>query len=127
MSTELKSTYSILPLGKVRYCSYKNLNFFFLRYLSNSLSKFIDSYLNYDIFESVFEYVLDRRSGGLMLYAKNHLPLRRLECNLISTETQCLITKLNLRKKKWLILSIYPNPTQNLRLLIDDKGIGSLF
>jgi len=61
ISTELKSTYSKLPPRKVRYRSYKNFNeSFFLKDLSNSLSKFIDSDLNYDIFESVFEYVLDR-------------------------------------------------------------------
>jgi len=62
ISTELKSTYPKFEKNrKIRYRSYKNFNEkYFVTDLSNSLSKFIDSELNYDTFESVFEYVLDR-------------------------------------------------------------------
>ena len=83
-------------------------------------SSFPNSQFSVHGFKEPLRLDVSGRSGGLMLYAKSHLPLRRLECDLISTETQCLITELNLRKSKWLILSIYRNPTQNLKLFLDE-------
>ena len=59
------------------------------------------------------------RSGGLLLYARDGLPVRYLSCPIMNDDIQCIPIELNLRKQKWLILSIYRNPRQNLKYFLD--------
>ena len=60
-------------------------------------------------------------SGGLLVYVKDHLPLRQLRNNLLSPGIECLTLELNLRKSKWLILSIYRNPRlQKLKPFLEE-------
>lgn len=60
------------------------------------------------------------KSGGLLLYARDKLPLRQLRCPVQSDDIQCIVADLNLRKQKWLILSIYRNPKQDIRYFLDE-------
>lgn len=72
-------------------------------------------------FKNPIRLDFNKNSGGLLLYARNYLPLRQLKCNLLLPGTECLVLELNLRNSKWLILSIYRNPSlQNLRLFLDE-------
>ena len=60
-------------------------------------------------------------SGGLLLYVREHLPLRQLKHSLLSPGIECLTLELNLRKSKWLILSIYRNPRlQKLKPFLEE-------
>ena len=62
-----------------------------------------------------------KKSGGLLLYVKDHLPLRQLSNNLLPQGIECLTLELNLRKTKWLILSIYRNPSlQKLKPFLEE-------
>ena len=60
------------------------------------------------------------KSGGLLLYARNNLLFRQLECPVLNDDIQCIIADLNLRKQKWLILSIYRNPKQDIQYFLDE-------
>ena len=60
------------------------------------------------------------KSGGLLLYARDGLPVRYLSCPIMNDDIQCIPIELNLRKQKWLILSIYRNPRQNLKYFLDE-------
>ena len=42
----------------------------------------------------------NKNSGGLLLYARNHLPIRQLKCNMLQPGIECLILELNLRNAK---------------------------
>ena len=57
-------------------------------------------------FKKPFRLDVSNKSGGLLLYARNKLPLRQLYCEVKSDDIQCIITDLNLRKRRWLLLSI---------------------
>jgi len=60
------------------------------------------------------------KSGGLLIYSKINLPFRRLDCPVVKDDIQCIVSELNLRKCKWLVLSIYRNPKQNLGYFLDE-------
>ena len=58
-------------------------------------------------------YRLDRNKfgGGIMLYVREDIPSKQLNISNKTTETMCI--EINLRKKKWLLISSY-NPHKNL-------------
>jgi exonuclease III len=60
------------------------------------------------------------KSGGLLLFCRDYLPFRQLHCPVLNEDIQCIVSDLNLRKQKWLILSIYRNPKQNIRYFLDE-------
>ena len=60
------------------------------------------------------------KSGGLLLYARDKLPLRQLNCPVRKSDIQCIVADLNLRKQKWLVLYIYRNPKQDIRYFLDE-------
>ena len=53
-------------------------------------------------------------SGGLLVYVNNNIPSRRLHLFKFASDIQIIPIELNFRKQKWLILSIYRPPKQNL-------------
>ena len=60
-------------------------------------------------------YRLDKssRSGGLLVYVKNDIPSKLLTKFEIPKDIQIVPVELNLRKQKWLIISIYKPPNDN--------------
>ena len=57
-------------------------------------------------------YRLDRNcdGGGIMIYVREDIPSKEIESN---SSIECIITELNLGKKKWLLCGSY-NPHKNL-------------
>ena len=47
------------------------------------------------------------------------LPFRKLDCPVVRDDIQCIVSELNLRNQKWLILSVYRNPKQNIKYFLD--------
>ena len=47
------------------------------------------------------------RSGGLLVFTKSHLLTRQVTKLKISMDIQIIIFELNLRKEKWLVVSVY--------------------
>ena len=59
------------------------------------------------------------KSGGLLVYVRSYLPLRRLSKHEIPSDIQALVFEINLRKKKWSFLSIYKPPSQNCQYFLN--------
>ena len=47
------------------------------------------------------------KSGGIFVYIKSNIPTRQLYCANLCKSTQAIPFKINLRKEKWLAISIY--------------------
>ena len=53
------------------------------------------------------------RSGGLLVFTKSHLLTRQVTKLKISMDIQIIIFELNLRKEKWLVVSVYKPPAED--------------
>ena len=54
------------------------------------------------------------QSGGLLTYVKTDIPARQLFHHKFEKDMQVITIEINLRKQKWLVVSIYRPPSQNL-------------
>ena len=70
-------------------------------------------------FKTPYRLDVSDTSGGLLLYVNRQLPSRRLYRCPIPADIQVIVVELNLRKHKWLLLSIYRPPSQTLSYFID--------
>ena len=50
------------------------------------------------------------KSGGLLVYIKSSIPSRKLSCGDVYNSIQTIPFEINLRKEKWLMISIYHLP-----------------
>ena len=56
---------------------------------------------------------VSNRSGGILVYVKSSIPSRRLSCENLCDSIQAVLFEINLRKEKWLVISIYRPPSDN--------------
>ena len=59
-------------------------------------------------------------SGGLMIYVNENIPSRELKLITIKADLQILPIEINIRKQKWIVLSIYKPPKQNLKYFLSE-------
>ena len=72
-----------------------------------------------DAFHKPLRLEVTDKSRGLLLYIRSYLPLRQLTKHKIFSDIQAFIFEINLKKKKWLFLSIYKPPSQNCQYFLD--------
>ena len=67
-------------------------------------------------------YRLDvsNRSGGILVYVKSSIPSRRLSCENLCNSIQAVPFEINLRKEKWLVISIYRPPSHNSEYFLNN-------
>ena len=53
------------------------------------------------------------KSRGILLYIKWNIPTHRVDCGNLCKSIQAVLFEINLRKEKWLVVSIYQPPSQN--------------
>ena len=86
-------------------------------------SKLDDSFGNeqffVDTFKSPIRLDVSDKSGGLLLYIRNSLTVKQLNCTTLPGDIQCILTEINLRKRKWLLIFVYRNPKQSIRYFLD--------
>ena len=70
-------------------------------------------------FKTPYRLDISDSSGGLLLYVNRQLPSRQLHRCPITADIQIIAVELNLRKHKWLLLSIYRPPSQTLSYFLD--------
>ena len=70
-------------------------------------------------FKTPFRLDVSDRSGGLMTYIRADIPSRLLMEYKFPIDIQILPIELNLKKAKWLLLSIYRNPKQDLNYFLN--------
>ena len=56
---------------------------------------------------------VNSKNGGLLVYVKSSIPSRSLSCNKDCNSIQAIPFEINLRKEKWLVISIYRPLSQN--------------
>ena len=64
-------------------------------------------------YDSPFRFDITNKSGGLLVYIKSSIPSRKLSCDDICNSIQAIPFEINLRKEKWLVISIYRPPSQD--------------
>ena len=89
----------------------------FVQHKQNQMNLFlkISSYVSI-----ISPYILDIKGnkGGLMVFVKLHIPLRRLNDFKIPSNMQIIPFEINLRKEKWLVASIYNAPSQKSKYFL---------
>ena len=63
---------------------------------------------------------ISSKSGGILVYVKPSLPSRRLSCENLCDSIQAVPFEVNLRKEKWLVISIYHPPLQNSEYFLNN-------
>ena len=58
-------------------------------------------------YRSLYRLDISQKSGGLLVYVKATIPFRQLSLLKFQFRIQALPFELNLRKEKWLVISIY--------------------
>ena len=56
---------------------------------------------------------INNKSGGILVYVKSSIPSRYLSFEELCISIQAIPFEINLRKEKWLVISIYCPPSQN--------------
>ena len=67
---------------------------------------------------------LDRNAngGGLLVYVRSDIPSHRLYSFKFPDAIECISFEINLRKKKWVLFSVYRPPTQSQDYLLENLG-----
>ena len=55
---------------------------------------------------------INNKSGGIPVYIKSSISLRCTSCEELGSSIQALPFEINLRKEKWLVISIHRTPSQ---------------
>ena len=72
-------------------------------------------------YKKPYRHDVSDSSGGLLTYVNKDIPSRPLKSFKLPDDMEVLVIELNLRKQKWLVLSVYRNPTTwNLKYFIDN-------
>ena len=79
---------------------------------------FPESQFACDGFKKPYRFDVTNSSGGLLLYVNESIPSRLLPHSL-PTDIQCIPIELNLRKQKWLVVSIYRPPSQSIKYFVE--------
>ena len=62
---------------------------------------------------SLFCLDITNKIGDLLAYLKSPIPSRKLSCDDICNSIQAIPFEINLRKEKWLVISVYFPPSQD--------------
>ena len=77
-------------------------------------SSFPSSNFHIPGYRSPYRHDVSEHSGGLLVYIKDHIPSKQLTKYILPKDLQIIAFEVNLRKTKWLLISIYrPHRTQD--------------
>ena len=74
-------------------------------------------------YHSPYRLDISSRSGGILVYVKSSIPSRRLSCENLCDSIQAVPFEINLRKEKWLVISIYRPPSQNSEYFLNNLTV----
>ena len=69
-------------------------------------------------FRKPFRLDITDTSGGMLVYVNSNIASRRLDY-ILPADIQIIPIEINIRKQKWLLISVYRPPSQNLCYFID--------
>ena len=70
-------------------------------------------------FHQPFRLDISRNSGGLLVFVRSSIPAGMLSNYRVPPDIQAIPFKINLRKEKWLFLSVYKPPSLNNQYFCD--------
>ena len=76
-----------------------------------------------DNYHQHFRLDINSRSGGILVYVKLSVPSRKLKCDVLLKSIQVNPFELNLRKEKWLVISIYRPPSEDSNFFLNSVTI----
>jgi len=78
-------------------------------------------------FKSPYRLDITDQSGGILVFVRSNIPSRQLTNYKYPKDIQIIPMEINLRKRVWLILNIYRNPTQNIAYFLENVYESILF
>ena len=76
-------------------------------------ASFTSAQFVFEGYHSPYRLDVSNRSRGILVYVKSSILSRRLSCENLCDSIQAVPFEINLRKEKWLVISIYRPPSQN--------------
>ena len=73
-------------------------------------------------FATPFRLDRNENGGGLLVYFRSDIPSHQLNSFKFSDGIECISFEMNLRKKKWVLFSVYRPPTQSQDHLFENLG-----
>ena len=70
-------------------------------------------------YHSPYRLDISNRSGGILVYVKSSIPTCRTSYGNLCREMQAVLFEINLRKEKWLVISIYHPPLRNSEIFLN--------
>ena len=70
-------------------------------------------------FHQPFHLDISRNSGGLLVFVRSSIPARMLSYYRLPPDIQAIPFEINLRKEKWLFVSVYKPPSLNNQYFCD--------
>ena len=74
-------------------------------------------------YHSPYRLDIRSRSGGVLAYVKSSISSRRLSCENLCDSMQAVPFEINLRKGKWLVISIDRPPSQNSEYFLNNLTV----
>ena len=74
-------------------------------------ASFPSAQFTFEGYHSLYRLDVTNRSGGILVYVKSSIPSRCLSCENLCDSIQTVPFEINLRKEKWLVISIYRPPS----------------
>ena len=73
-------------------------------------------------YHSSYRLDVSSESGGILLYVRSSIPSRHLFCENLCGSIQAVPFEINLRKEKWLVISVYCDisSSQNLEYFLNN-------
>ena len=71
-------------------------------------------------YHSPYRLDASNRSGGILVYVKSSIPSLCLSCENLCDSIQPVPFEINLRKEKWLMISIYHPPSHNSEYFLNN-------
>ena len=82
-------------------------------------ASFLSAQFFLERYHSPYRIHISRKSGGLLVYAKSTIPSHQHSLPKFQFIIQILSFELNLRKEKWLVISIYRTPLDSLSKFLE--------
>ena len=70
-------------------------------------------------FHQPFRLDISRKSGGLLVFVRSSIPTRMLSNYRLPPDIKAILFEINLRKEKWLFVSVYKPPSRNNQYFCD--------
>ena len=71
-------------------------------------------------FATPFRLYRNANGGGILVYARSDIPSHQENSFKFSEGIECISFEINLRKKKWVMFSVYRPPTQSQDYLFEN-------